>query len=1445
MNRFRKCAVLCIAVCFPALGAFAAPNTVQFSPTTYTVNENAGTVTVNVTAQRLGSSSDQISVTYTTRDGTARAADGDYVPKTGTIAFGPGETFKQIMITILQDTVLENAENFFVDLSDPQGATINDSGKTATITIADDDNGSSTFQFSSANYSVNEGDGKVTVTVVRSGGVQLVASVNYATSDNTAKAGSDYTAVSGTLTFNPGETSKTFDVPIINDSFVETSENFSLNLSSPSFGSTVASPSSATVTIADDDGGSIVRFNPTSYSVNEAAGTVTLTVVADRLGNASDVITVDYATRDGSAVSGQDYLAKTGSIVFDSGQTQQQITIQIINDNSLENAENFFVDLSNAQGASLQSGSATATVSIADDDTGSSTIQFSSAAYSVNEGAGSVALTVVRSGGIQFAASVNYSTANGTAVAGSDYTAASGSLNFAPGETQKTITIGINEDSLVEGDENFTVTLSGPSSGAALGSPSTATVTIVDNDSGSTVQFNPTTYTVNEAAGQVVLTVTLSRLGDPNTPVNVSYATRDGSATAGQDYSQQSGTIVFGSGETQKQIVIGIINDTLLENPENFFVDLNNPGNASIAASGSTATVTIADDDSGTSTIQFDSSTYSVNENGGSATLRVVRSGGIGQTVTVNYASADGTATAGLDYTAVSGTLTFTPGVTQQTITVPITDDAFVEGNETFTVTLSNPSAAATLGTPASATVTIVDNDSGGNTVQFDPTSYTVNEAAGTVTLTITASRFGNPNVPITVKYATRDGSATAAQDYSAVSGTVTFNSGETQKQITVPITNDNLIENAETFFVDLSNPSNANITGNAGTATVTIADDDSGTSTIQFDSSTYSVNENGGSATLRVVRSGGIGQTVTVNYASADGTATAGSDYTAVSGTLTFSPGVTQQTITVPIINDSVVEPNENFTVTLSNPSAGAALGTPATATVTIVDNDGGGNTLQFDPTTYATSETPGGSVVTLTITATRFGNPTTPISVHYDTRNGSATVATGDYVAAAGTVTFGPGETQKTISINVLDDTTIEGAENFFVDLTNASNASIAPSGQTATITIADDDAGTSTIQFGSTNFGVGEGDGTMNLTVVRSGGLGFTVSARYGTADQTAHAGSDYAQTSGTVTFAPGQFSKTISIPIFQDALVEETETFTVTLSNPSVNAAIGSPSTTTVSIFDDDPADNTTKLANISTRGPVESGNDVMIAGFIIQGSSFKQLVLRGLGPSLTALGVADAVDDPTLALLDSNGNQLASNDDYTTNSAADQAVLTDTGLTPPNSHESAIIFTALPGNYTAILRGKTNGIGTVEVYDVNQTEHARLANISTRAKVEPGDNGALIAGFIVTAPEGQPGTVQTVAIRAIGPSLKSFGINNALADTTLDLYRGSQLILSNDNWQTNSQTNQQTLKANGLAPANDKESAIITTLDAGSYSAVVRGKGNTTGVALVEVYNLTP
>jgi hypothetical protein len=211
----------------------------------------------------------------------------------------------------------------------------------------------------------------------------------------------------------------------------------------------------------------------------------------------------------------------------------------------------------------------------------------------------------------------------------------------------------------------------------------------------------------------------------------------------------------------------------------------------------------------------------------------------------------------------------------------------------------------------------------------------------------------------------------------------------------------------------------------------------------------------------------------------------------------------------------------------------------------------------------------------------------------------------------------------------------------------------------------------------------------------------------------------------------------------------------------------------------------------------------------------------------------------------ITLYDSNGTQLASNNDYRSNPPQDRSTLASAGLTPGDTREAALVVTLAPGAYTAILRASANGVGLAEVFDPAGTSSTRLFNISTRGKVEKGDNGAMIAGFIIGTPENQPGSAQRVAIRANGPSLKKAGISNALADTTLDLYRGSQRIFSNDNWKTNSNADQQELRANGLAPGDDDEAALVTTLDPGSYTAVVRGKNNTTGVALVEVYRLTP
>ncbi len=250
-----------------------------------------------------------------------------------------------------------------------------------------------------------------------------------------------------------------------------------------------------------------------------------------------------------------------------------------------------------------------------------------------------------------------------------------------------------------------------------------------------------------------------------------------------------------------------------------------------------------------------------------------------------------------------------------------------------------------------------------------------------------------------------------------------------------------------------------------------------------------------------------------------------------------------------------------------------------------------------------------------------------------------------------------------------------------------------------------------------------------------------------------------------------------------------------------------------------------------LINISTRMQVLTGDQVLIGGFIITGTDPKMVILRAIGPSLTDFGVAGALADPVLELRALDGSVIASNDNWTTDRAAIEA----TGLQPSKDLESAIVATLDPGAYTAIVNGKdgTTGVGLVEAYDLDTAAASELANISTRGFVATESN-VMIGGFIL-------GSEANVLIRAIGPSLTDFGVDGALADPTLELrdVQGT-LISSNDNWRD---PNEAEIEATGLQPSKDAESAVLETLSAGAYTAIVQGAGATTGVGLVEVYRL--
>ena len=273
---------------------------------------------------------------------------------------------------------------------------------------------------------------------------------------------------------------------------------------------------------------------------------------------------------------------------------------------------------------------------------------------------------------------------------------------------------------------------------------------------------------------------------------------------------------------------------------------------------------------------------------------------------------------------------------------------------------------------------------------------------------------------------------------------------------------------------------------------------------------------------------------------------------------------------------------------------------------------------------------------------------------------------------------------------------------------------------------------------------------------------------------------------------------------------------------------------------------------TNLGNISTRSLVQTGEHVMIGGFIVEGTGTKRVIIRAIGPELTQFGVTDPLANPRLELYNGTGALIGTNDDWQTTILG--GVITrnqvndiqNSSLAPTETSESAIIADLQPGNYTAIVRGvnNTTGVALVEVYDFNPGAGSTLGNISTRSFVQTGEH-VMIGGFIV-----QGSGLKRVIIRAIGPELRQFGITDALANPKLELYnRAGALIASNDNWQSTiiggiiTRNQASDIQDSGHAPTEANESAIIADLPPGNYTAIVRGVTNTVGVALAEVYNL--
>lgn len=683
------------------------------------------------------------------------------------------------------------------------------------------------------------------------------------------------------------------------------------------------SPASATLASGD-----ITVDDVTVPEGNAGQTSIVFTITLEGT-NALGGLVVGYATSDGTAKAGPDYTTTSGSVTFAAGQLSKTVTVPITTDAQAEPDETFTVTITKLSDDPATITDPTGTGTIVNDDGDPPAIAIADASIAEGDtGTAGVTVPVTLSPASTLPVTVDYTTAAGSATAGSDFTSTSGTLTFAPSSTSQDIVVPIVGDETDETDESFTIVISSPDN--AVLSDATATVTIEDDDH-ATVSISDSDDVVEGATGS---TTTMSFEVTMSAPsaveVVVGYATTtSGTASAGDDFTATSGTITFPPGETTETIEVDVLGDDVLEPDETVEVALWDEKNAIIAEGGGSATGLIVDDE--LATLAVDDVTVGEGETANfTVSLSHVRS----HDVMFDVDTADGTATAGSDFSGMSTTGTIPAGSTSVIVSTSVLDDAVAEDTESFGLVLSSPIGAGI--SDDVGTATVEDDDS------VDLAIVDVSKAegdAGTTTFSFAISLDGQHDNTIAVGFTTGDASASAGEDYTASSGTVIFAPGDNAETVTIDVLGDVVKEGDETFVVDLTVPDSVGTADLQAVGTILDDDDSAPTVSISDGGAIWEGNSGTRTVTFTVALSAPSEKSITVRVRTADFTASAGSDYQAVSTTLTFAPGTTSRTVSVIVYGDRAKEADEFLVAELSNPT-NATIGREA-GFAKIVDDD------------------------------------------------------------------------------------------------------------------------------------------------------------------------------------------------------------------------------------------------------------------------------------------------------------------------------------------------------------------------------------------------------------------------------------------------------------------------------------------------------------------------
>lgn len=908
-------------------------------------------------------------------------------------------------------------------------------------------------------------------------------------------------------------------------------------------------------------------------------GTVTYTLTLSE--SEVNAVTVNYRGLSGTAIDRIDFPATSGTVTFAPGETVQTVDIRVNSDNVDETDEAFVLEFYDPVGTEFAGGAKVireTAFALDDDGAGANLSVFVSSPVIVegDNGSQQAVFTIDLSQPSGSSITLAYATADGSAQAGSDYTATSGNVTFAPGQTSATVSVPVSGDGSIEPSEFFhlNVTPTGDIADGGLGASGMATV-LDDDGAGGLPTISVEATNAYESIGSgfggtSYFTVTLSEASA--NAVTVGYEAYSGTGISQVDFPFTQGELTFAPGETSKTVDVRVTSDNVDETDESFVMQFFDPTNAGFEGDAKVLRETsfVLDSDGVGPNRALHVSSPVVVE-GDSGTTRVDFDVTLSQpsttTITLNYETVPGSASAGSDFTTTTGQVTFAPGQTKASVTVEASGDAASEPSEYFSLHVTPTADIADGSLAATGVATLIDDDGADGLPTISVEATNADESIGSgfggeVFFIVTLSE-ASANA-VNVGYRGLPATAIDQNDYPFSGDVLTFAPGETSKTINLRVTSDNVDEADESFIYEFFEPENATFGGGVPVLRETsfILDDDGVGPNLGLHVSSPMVTEGEDGNTrvdFDVTLSRPSTDTITLNYATADGSATDGSDYTATSGTLTFLPGQTKATVTVAANGDRTAESSETFFLNITPSLEISDGGVGASGMATLIDDDSGAGlpTISVEATNALESIGSGfGGTSYFTVTLSEAS--TNAVTVDYNSFQGSAIEST-DYPALAGTLTFAPGETSKVIPLRVTSDSVDEADEAFFIELKTPTNAVFNGNATVLreTAFVLDDDGVGPNLAFAVSSVFVPEtrdGDPAYaEFEVTLSRPQTFEVELSYQTNDDTALAGSDYVAQSGTLRFEPGQTTAVIVVPILSDAVSEQDEMFSLSFGN----------------------------------------------------------------------------------------------------------------------------------------------------------------------------------------------------------------------------------------------------------------------------------------------------